>query len=208
MDYEKMDSLQIDVLREIGNIGSGNAATSLSEFLSCPVNIGVPSVQILDYDQVVEALGGPETMMVGLLLQLEDDFLCMIMFLLHKEFAHMALSALMGDMYNSFDEMDEISASAMQEVGNIMAASYVNAIADMTGLSINISVPSICMDMAGAIVSVPAVYYADISDKIIFIGDDFVRDDSHHAANFNSHILMIPESDSREKIMTSLGIEI
>ena len=113
-----------------------------------------------------------------------------------------------GDMYNSFDEMDEISASAMQEVGNIMAASYVNAIADMTGLSINISVPSICMDMAGAIVSVPAVYYADISDKIIFIGDDFVRDDSHHAANFNSHILMIPESDSLEKIMTSLGIEI
>ena len=172
------------------------------------MNIGVPSVQILDYDQVVEALGGPETMMVGLLLQLEDDIKGMIMFLLHKEFAHMALSALMGDMYNSFDEMDEISASAMQEVGNIMAASYVNAIADMTGLSINISVPSICMDMAGAIVSVPAVYYADISDKIIFIGDDFVRDDSHHAANFNSHILMIPESDSLEKIMTSLGIEI
>ena len=93
MDYEKMDSLQIDVLREIGNIGSGNAATSLSEFLSCPVNIGVPSVQILDYDQVVEALGGPETMMVGLLLQLEDDIKGMIMFLLHKEFAHMALSA-------------------------------------------------------------------------------------------------------------------
>lgn len=92
----------------------------------------------------------------------------------------------------------------MKEVSNIMAASYVNAISTMSGLTINISVPDMCIDMAGAILSVPAIHYANISDKIIFIEDEFKSNEE----NAISHILMIPDVDSLQKIMTSLGIEI
>ena len=207
-DYDDLNEIQLDALREIGNIGSGNAASALSLMLNKPVNISVPKISILDYDQVVENLGGPEQMLIGLLLSIEGDVTGMIMFLLHKEFAHMVISELIGIDINENDstenvELDELSRSAMQEVGNIMAASYVNAIAELTQLRINISVPSFCFDMTGSILSVPAIYYANISDKIIFIEDQF----SEKPDNESSHILLIPEVESLGKIMESLGLD-
>ena len=191
-------------MREIGNIGSGNAASALASMLARQVSISVPIVRILDYEQVVEELGGPEQMIVGLLLSLEGDVKGMIMFLLHQNFANMTLSALMGADVPEDAEMDEMAYSAIQEVANIMAASFVNAISEMTGLTINITVPSMCVDMLGAILSVPAIHYANISDKIVFIQDEFSSQDLH-APN---HVLLIPDVESLGKIMTNLGIEL
>lgn len=202
--YEDLNDMHLDVLREIGNIGSGNAASSLASMLNTPVNISVPAVRILDYQQVEEEMGGPEQMIVGLLLSLEGDINGMIMFLLHQDFANMMLTALLGQSLPASGEIDEMSYSAIQEMANIMAASYVNAIAEMTGLNINITVPSMCVDMLGAILSVPAIHYANISDKIIFINNEFNGIDLH-APN---HILLIPDVESLEKIMTNLGIEL
>ena len=202
--YDDLNDIQMDVLREIGNIGAGNAATALSSMLTSPINICVPTVRILDYEQVVTELGGPEQMIVGLLLCLDGDVKGMIMFLLHQNFADMTLQALLGQGLPESGEIDEMSYSAIQEVANIMAASYVNAISSMTGLTINITVPSMCVDMLGAILSVPSIYYADISDKIIFIADEFNGQDLR-APN---HVLLIPDVDSLEKIMTNLGIEL
>lgn len=203
-NYDDLNEIQMDALCEIGNIGSGNAATALSSMLGRPVDITVPKIKILDYQEAVESLGGPEQLLVGLLLSLGGDVTGMIMFLLNKDFAHMVLNTLMGTGFDEQAELDEMSRSAIQEVGNIMAASYMNAIASMTGLEINISVPELCVDMAGAILSVPAIYYANIGDKIISIEDEFNHDDDHAS----SHILMIPEVDSLEKIMSSLGLEV
>ncbi len=202
--YEDLKDMHLDVLREIGNIGSGNAASSLASMLNTPVNISVPAVRILDYEQVEEEMGGPEQMIVGLLLSLEGDVNGMIMFLLHQDFANMMLTSLLGEPMPESGEIDEMCYSAIQEMANIMAASYVSAIAEMTGLSINITVPSMCVDMLGAVLSVPAIHYANISDKIIFINNEFNGIDLH-APN---HILLIPDVDSLEKIMTNLGIEL
>lgn len=201
-DFGELNAMQLDALREIGNIGSGNAASALSSMLSRPVDIQVPKINVLNYDIVVENLGGAENPLVGLLLSLEGDITGMIMFLLDQKFANMVLSELLGETIDG-GEFDEMSRSAMMEVGNIMAASYINAIAMLTNLKINISVPSICVDMAGSIVSVPAIYYSDISDKIIFIEDEF-NPDSDHAS---SHVLLFPEVDSLQKIMSSLGLD-
>lgn len=214
-DYSDLNEVQLDVLREIGNIGSGNAATALASMLSHPIGIAVPKINILDYDQVVRELGGPEQMIVGILLTLDGDVHGMMMFLLQQDFARITLSTLLGvDIGDSaaFNDsvMDEeggyndMGVSAIKEVGNIMAASYVNAISDMTGLQIEISVPDLCIDMAGSIVSVPAILYSNISDKVILIQDEF----SSQTNNVSSHILMIPDVDSLKKIMTNLGIEI
>lgn len=202
--YDDLNDIHIDVLREIGNISSGDAASALASMLARQVSISVPIVRILDYEQVVGELGGPEQMIVGLLLSLEGDVKGMIMFLLHQNFANMTLSALMGADVPEDAEMDEMAYSAIQEVANIMAASFVNAISEMTGLTINITVPSMCVDMLGAILSVPAIHYANISDKIVFIQDEFSSQDLH-APN---HVLLIPDVESLGKIMTNLGIEL
>lgn len=199
--YDDLNDIHMDVLREIGNIGSGNAASALSSMLTSPVNISVPVVKIMDYEEVVDALGGPEEMIVGLLLKLDGDVKGMIMFLLHQNFANMLLMSLLGEDM-SLEKIDEMGYSAIQEMSNIMAASYINAISAMTGLTIDMSVPAMCVDMLGAILSVPAIHYANISDKIIFISDEFSSEDVHTP----NHILLIPDVDSLEKIMTNLGI--
>ena len=202
-NYDELSDMHIDALREIGNIGSGNAASSLAMMLSDQIDISVPVVRILDYEQVMEELGGPEQMIVGLLLCLDGDVNGMIMFLLHQNFANTLLASLIGEA-DVGGTVDEMSYSALQEVANIMAASYVNAIADLTGFTINVSGPSMCVDMLGAILSVPAIHYANISDKMIFIEDKFHGKD----LNAPNHILLIPDVESLDKIMTSLGIEL
>lgn len=201
-NYENLDPMQLDALREIGNIGSGNAATALSVLLQEPVDIAVPTIRILEYADVIESLGGPEQLLVGLMLQLKGDVSGMIMFLLKREFGQLVLQQLMGVEFPENGELDEMAASAIQEVGNIMAGSFVNAIGEMTGLTIDISVPDVCVDMTGAILSAPAIYYANISDKIICIEDQIGNANMQAGA----HVLMIPEEDSLNKIMTSLGL--
>lgn len=203
-NYDELNDMHMDVLREIGNIGSGNAASSLAMMLSDQINIDVPVVRILDYEQVMEEMGGAEQMIVGLLLSMEGDVTGMMMFLLHENFAKSLLASLLGMDAPAVEEMDEMGYSAIQEVANVMAASYVSAIAEMTGFTINISPPDLCVDMLGAILSVPAIHYANISDKIIFIEDRF----SGKNLNAPNHILMIPDVESLNKIMTSLGIEL
>ncbi len=206
-NYNDLNDMHIDALREIGNIGSGNAASSLAMMLSDQIDISVPVVRILDYEQVMEQLGGPEQMIVGLLLCLDGDVNGMIMFLLHQEFANKLLESLLGEDppdVGAEGAIDEMAYSALQEVANIMAASYVNAIASLTDLNINISVPSMCVDMLGAILSVPAIQYANISDKMIFIEDKF----SGQNLETPNHILLIPDVESLGKIMDRLGIEL
>lgn len=203
-DYNDLNNMHLDVLKEIGNIGTGNAVTSLSAMLQRPINIEVPIIRMMDVNEVSETLGGPETMMVGMLLTMKQDMTGMMMFLMKEDFAHLVLGSLLGQSFADFAavEADEMGMSAMQEIGNIMAASYVNAISQLTGMTIDISPPDVTIDMAGALLSVPAIYFANISDQVLFIEDKF---DSGQGKDEGCSILMIPDVDSLRLLMERLG---
>ena len=126
-NYE-LNEMQFDALKEIGNIGSGHAASALSSMLDRPIDINVPQIDILDYTEVVENLGGPENVLAGILMSLTGDVSGMIMFLIHKPFVKILLSNLLGMEIEDNLDLDEMGQSAIKEVGNIIAASYVNAI--------------------------------------------------------------------------------
>lgn len=204
-NYDNLGAVHMDVLREIGNIGSGNAATSLSGMLGNMVDIGVPTVKTLDYNEAVDLLGGPENVVVGLLIRLSGDINGMMMFILQASFANQITKTFYGKEHEDITEIDEMDRSAISEIGNIMAASYVNAIAGLTGLMIDISVPAFCVDMVGAIMSVPAIEFARVSDKVIFIDDNFVMDEG---GEMRSNIIMIPELESLATLFGRLGMEI
>lgn len=197
------EAVHLDVLKEIGNIGAGNAATSLAILLDQRVNISVPTVHILDYHEATEALGGPEEMVVGVLLLFQGDLSGMMMYLLQKDFAHMTLSTLLGESFKNFESIDEMGYSALQELANIMTASYLNAIGQLTGLTINVSVPSLTIDMAGAIMSVPAIHFEALGDRVLFIEDDFFTEKERAT----SQILLMPDQPSMVKMLASLGID-
>ena len=155
-NYEELNDTHIDVLREIGNIGAGNAATALAAILDEKVEVSLPIVRITDFDTAVNALGGAEAMTVGVLLSFSGEANGMIMFLLHMEDAERIMSILLQG-YEDGKEITEIKLSAIKEIGNILGSSYINSIATLTGLQISISVPFISIDMAGALMSVPII---------------------------------------------------
>lgn len=204
LNLEQLNDMHIDVLKEIGNIGAGNAATSLSQMLNTAVDMTVPSVRILDINDAANALGGPENVVIGILAKLYGDIEGIMMFIIEQSFAKTALASLLGEQEVSCDKLSEMELSAISEIGNIMIAAYTGSIGTLSQLNIKTSVPAITVDMVGAILSVPAIEMSSVSDKIIFIEDDFLSDDRNVTAN----MMLVPTMDSLSRLMRKLGIEL
>ena len=202
--------MHFDVLREIGNIGQGNAASALSQMLGKTIDISVPTVKLLEFNETVEYLGGPENIVLGMLVTLCGDIKGMMLYVLQKSFANSMISAVFGKELTDLTALDEMDVSFITEVGNILAGSYVNAISSLTGLTIDISVPTISVDMAGAILAVPAVEFAQIGNRVLFIDDSFIFGDNTAAENreIKSNMILVPEISSLETLFSRLGIEI
>ena len=148
-------------------------------------------------------MGGPEKVITGILVHLMGDIQGMIMFLLEDSFAQVVLSTFLGKENVRVVELDENDFSAIKEMGNIMAGSYLQAIGQLTGLTIDMSVPAMTVDMMGAIMSVPIVEYSEIGDKVLFINDGFVID----GVKIKSNIILIPDMKSLSILMKKLGVE-
>lgn len=199
MDVENLNSMMIDVLKEIGNIGSGNAVTALSNMLAKRIDMMVPKVRILEFNDVAEILGGEEEIVVGIYLDLNADVKGNIMFILDLDSA-LNLTNMLLDKEDA--ELGDIAISALSEVGNILASSYVNSLSSLTGLKITVSVPSLAIDMAGAILSVPAIQFGFIADQVLFIETVFKEGKSSVYGN----LFLLPDMASFEKILSKLGV--
>jgi chemotaxis protein CheC len=196
--------MHIDVLKEIGNIGAGNAATSLGMILNAEVNIQLPNVLITGFDTAVNALGGAEAMTVGVLLNFSGEANGMIMFLLGMDDAQNITSILVQDDAGGEEGLSDIKRSAIQEIGNILGSAYINSIAQLTGLRIDVSIPYIAIDMAGALLSVPIIQFGAVGDKVLFIEESFYTDER----KLNSNVIMFAEVDTLQSIMGRLGLEV
>lgn len=204
-----LNSVHFDVLREIGNIGQGNAASSLAQMLGLSIDISVPTVRLLEMDEAVQYLGGPENVVLGMLVGLSGEIQGMMLYVLQRGFATNMINTVFGKDVKELTALDEMDLSFVQEIGNILAGSYVNAISSLTGLTIDISVPNICIDMAGAILAVPAVEFAHIGSKVLFIDDNFIfGGDGSNPEEVKSNMILVPELKSLDTLFQHLGVEV
>lgn len=203
-NYDNFNDMQLDVLREIGNIGAGNAATALSSLLDDRVSISVPELKIIDVSDIANILGGPENEVAGILVNMTNDINGMLLFLLDKEAINQLISVLTYEKVESFNDISEIGLSALKEIGNILSGSYINSISMMTNLDIRLSTPQIAVDMVGAILSYPAAEFGIMGDKLLFIEENFLTGDS---SSIKSHLLIMPELDSLNIMLNRLGVE-
>ncbi len=201
-NFEELSPVAIDCLKEIGNIGSGNAASSLSAMLSKSVRMRVPHIRVLDYQTAIDEVGGPEQVLTGILVTFKGDIKGMIMFLLDNAFAKIVVNTFMGKDNIDVLKMDEADTSAVKEMGNIMAGSYLNALAALAGFTVAMDVPSMTVDMMGAIMNAPMTEFSEIGDKVLFINDGFIID----GVDINSNIILIPEMESLDILMNKLGV--
>ena len=202
--FDNVNSMYIDVLKEIGNIGAGNATTAIASMLNLTIDMKVPKVEL----RAVEDLGGAicpeEETIVGIFLEVQHDISGSMMFLMRLNSAHYLVNRLMGGMGGSdleSGEFSEMELSAMKEIGNIIAGSYLSALSTMTNLVITPSVPYIAVDMAAAILSVPAIQFGQFGDNALLIETEFGDD-----VMMEGYFILLPDEDSYDKILQSLGI--
>ncbi len=190
-----------DVLREIGNIGAGNAMTALSQMLQCKVDMQVPQVKLMEFQEVGAMMGGEEQLMIGVYLAIEGDITGSIMFLVKQDSAKHLVNKLMMGMGSDGPDFNEMELSAMKEVSNIITGAYLNSLSMLTNLKIYPSPPELTLDMAGAILSVPAIEFGTIGDQILLIQSRFFDE-----VEIDGYFILIPDLESYKKILTSLGV--
>ncbi len=209
IDLNDMSSMQYDVLRELGNIGAGNATTALSQMLNTKVDIGVPQVKLLGFDELPTVIGNEEDVMVGILLMLCGDVDGIMMFLMDPKVAKNLVDHLMGGCgmpSNEDNSFNEIERSAIMEIGNIIAGAYLRSLGELTNLTLDVSIPMLQVDMAAAILDVPAIQFGKIGDKVLLIETAFDDEKVGKELDIKGYYILVPELESYDKILSSLGV--
>ena len=193
----------VDVLRELGNIGAGNATTAIASMLSIRVNMNVPKVELLEVSKLGASICPEDEIIVGILMEIKMDIEGSMMFLMRLDSAQYLVNKLMMRDSEYKAEFDEMDLSALKEIGNIIAGSYLSALSAMTNLVISPSIPYLAVDMAASVLSVPASEFGQYGDHALLIetefGDDFM---------INGYFILMPEQESYDKILKGLGFEI
>ena len=198
---DQVNEVYFDVLKEIGNIGAGNATTAISNLLNLKVDMDVPQVAFLTFQELPTAISAEEETVVGIYLEVESDIGGSMMFLLKMESAHYLVNRLMGRPDDYAEEFNEMDLSAIKEIGNIISGSYLSALSSMTNMVITSSVPYLAIDMAAAILSVPAIQFGQYGDNALLIQTEFGDD-----VKIQGFFILMPDVESYDKILTSLGI--
>ncbi|MFF2089032.1 chemotaxis protein CheC [Paenibacillus sp. NPDC058174] len=201
--FSRFEAFELDVLKEVGNIGAGNAATALSTLLDKPVDMAVPKVSLLPFEEVADRVGGSEQVVIAVFLRVEGEAPGNMFFIIQEQSAKSLLSQLLSLRPEEVEEgYSEMEMSALCEIGNILAGSYLSSLADFTRLTMAPSVPSVALDMAGAILSYGLVQYGEMGDSALLIETTFLED----RQELEGHFFLIPDPESFNKIFKALGV--
>lgn len=205
-DFSELSGMQLDILREIGNIGSGNAATALAQLLNAKIDMNVPQVNILPFAEVPDLVGGADLHVVGLFLVATGSAPASILFLLPVDKACLLVDMLMGKEWGKTNPSDlsDMDISALMELGNIICATYLNALAMFTQLDFRPSVPALGIDMAGAILNAVLAQFGAVADHVLVLETEFKRGEQEIVG----HFFLLPEPGSLDVILASLGVSL
>ena len=201
-NYDQLSSLEIDTLREIGSIGTGNAATALSQMMNKPVRITLPEVRIMEYNEAIEWIGGPEEVTAGVLVKMSGDIGGIMLSVQKLELVNVVLNAMLGENIDNYENLTELERSAMIEIGNIMISTFINALSGLADVNIKLTVPAFAVDMQGAILTVPMAESGGMSDYLMAIGGNFVCD----GKEVPCHLILSPDLRSLDFLLRKLGV--
>lgn len=200
--FDQLTSLELDTLREIGNIGTGNAATALGQLLDREVGITLPEVRIMEYNEAISWIGGPEVVTAGVLVGMSGQMSGLMLSVQRLEFINIVLETMLGTQVDDYGDLDEMHRSALIEVGNILISTFINALSGLSGISVNLTVPAFAMDMQGAILSVPMAMYGGTSDYLMTIGGNFICEKKQVPCR----LLLSPDVRSLNFLLAKLGV--
>ncbi len=201
-NYHELSTLEIDTLREIGSIGTGNAAAALSVMLGRNVRITLPEVRIMGYNEAIEWIGGPETITAGVMVRISGQMTGIMLSVQSLEFVNLVLSSMLSEEVHDYEDLKELERSALIEIGNIMISTFINALSGLADISVELTVPSLSVDMQGAILAVPMAEYGGQSDYLMTIGGNFMCDNQVVPCR----LLLSPDVRSLNFLLRKLGV--
>jgi len=208
MRMNSLSSMQLDVLREIGNIGAGNAATSMSELMNKKINMQIPSVNIVSFDEMMNLIGGPDNVIVAICFRVQGEAPGTVYLILTVEEAEYLVRQMMPETkleISSGEQPNELAISVLQEIGNILTGSYLSALSDFTNINMKPSVPYLNVDMAGAILTIGLLELSQVSDHAIVI--DTKINDGDTRDGVTGHLFLLPDLESLPKLFAALGVD-
>lgn len=205
---DKFNTVHLDILKEIGNIGAGHAATALSKLLNKKVDMKVPNVKIVSFDEMMDLAGGPETLAAAVYLRIDGELSGSMFFVLPTEQATMFIRHMINNEDFLFEQLqnDELATSALQELGNILSGSYLSSLSDFTGLSLYPSVPALSVDMVGAMISYGLIELSHSSDFAIVIDTAF-HNSEQVQESVKGHFFLLPNPESFSTLFHALGVQ-
>ena len=162
----------------------------------------LPRVSIEGYNEAVALIGDPEEIVAAVLVEMSGDVRGIMLYMLKLDFINAILGRLMGKYIDDYSQIDELSASALEETGNIIISSYVNAITKLADIEVPLSVPSVAVNMLGGILSVPISMFGEVTDKLMLIQGEFLIGDTQ----LKGELLLLPDIESLNFLMKKLGV--
>lgn len=205
MNTEKKSSLsdiQIDALKEVGNIGAGNASIALSQIVGEKVDLLMPRASVKSLGEVPMLVGGPEALVAGVYMPIAGDCPGSILLLLEANGAMSLAERMVKDVSLFVQEAETLKRSALQEAGSILAGAYLRALGELTGLFFKPSVPGFAMDMAGAIIDYVLVDIADTEEEVFVVETDF----EISGLKLEGHLVLFPERGTLNMMLERLGV--
>ncbi|HET6447936.1 MAG TPA: chemotaxis protein CheC [Conexibacter sp.] len=198
------DEQQLDALRELASIGSGTAATALAQMLGRPVELAVPRALALPLADALDALGEPDAMVASVVMPTTgyggagrgDTELVVVLLFSYRCAA--TLCELLG-----VEPRSALGDSALGEIGNILGASAVGALAQMTGLALEPQPPHVLYDMLGAVVA--SVLSATVGELEVALMLDAELSVEEAACGLS--FLLLPSADGVAELLGRLGLD-
>ena len=196
----ELEELSKDFIKELGNIGTGNAVNALSQLLNCPLEIDTPNLRVLPFQQITEIITEAETPLTGIMVEVFGEINGMFLFLLDEMFTGMVVRLVLGEEITVFTGLTEMEESLLLELGNIMCGSYIRALSQLLDMEMDVSVPQISVDMGGAILSAAMSRFLRTSEELLMIDNLFCMD----TGTFSGRILFLPEMDTLHALLRKL----
>ncbi|MBQ3626489.1 MAG: chemotaxis protein CheC [Synergistaceae bacterium] len=208
IDLGSFSSLQLDAIREVGNIGTGNAATALSKLLSCMINMDVPKAELVSIYELAEHYGDPGREVAAVFVRSLGGFGCSLIFVQQEEDAQLMVDLLLKQQFGDYlpeNLPQEMRDSALTEVGNIILSSFLNAINLLIGTQHQISVPAVAHDMLSSILDVVASIFGQMGEMALMINTQ-LRVEGAGLANISGSIILVPDPDALEMLLRKLRV--
>lgn len=203
-DVTELKELQLDALREVANIGAGHAATALSQLTNCRIMISVPEINVTRIEDVPDLLGQAEAVVSAVLMQMLGDLTGRTMFLLPEGDARLLCDLLLRKAQGDTGEFDDLARSSLQEAGNILGGAYLNALSDFMGMQLLPSVPSLVIDLAGAVLTSTLLSVGEDRDVVLCVETEFHFQDA--GRSLTGHFLLLPDLPSLREIFAAVRV--